>query len=179
MNKFKRITAMFMVILTLFSSLSMMTVNAATEGTKTTIDASYRCYKGSDVGTSGTAPIGNKNYYWHYNADGTALNCPIRFLKEAGTGLAVYCIEVGATFSGYTYDTKNLTDSPYWNSLSYTAQTGITYSTMYGYPGLARSIILQLDLILRRSRGSGICKAGTLVVSDDSRRKLIVCAFGR
>jgi len=134
MNKFNRITAMFMVILTLFSSLSMMTVNAATEGTKTTIDASYRCYKGSDVGTSGTAPIGNKNYYWHYNADGTALNCPIRFLKEAGTGLAVYCIEVGATFSGYTYDTKNLTDSPYWNSLSYTAQTGITYSTMYGYP---------------------------------------------
>ena len=98
MNKFNRITAMFMVILTLFSSLSMMTVNAATEGTKTTIDASYRCYKGSDVGTSGTAPIGNKNYYWHYNADGTALNCPIRFLKEAGTGLAVYCIEVGATF---------------------------------------------------------------------------------
>ena len=134
MNKFKRITAMFMVILTLFSGLSMMTVNAATEGTKTTIDASYRCYKGSDVGTSGTAPIGNKNYYWHYNADGTALNCPIRFLKEAGTGLAVYCIEVGATFNGYTYDTKNLTDSPYWNSLSYTAQTGITYSTMYGYP---------------------------------------------
>ena len=134
MNKFKRITAMFMVILTLFSSLSMMTVNAATEGTKTTIDASYRCYKGSDVGTSGTAPIGNKNYYWHYNADGTALNCPIRFLKEKGTGMAVYCIEVGAEFDGYTYDTMDLTDSPYWNSLSYTAQTGITYSTMYGYP---------------------------------------------
>jgi len=134
MNRFKRIAAMFMVVLTLFSSFATMTVSAATEGKDTTLDTSYRCTKNSNTGIAGTAPIGDSRYYWHYNADGTALNCPIRFMKEAGTNTPAYCIEVGATFNGYTYDTKALTDSPYWNKLTATAQIGITYATMYGYP---------------------------------------------
>lgn len=135
MKMTKRITALFMVMLIVFSSFAALTVNAATEGTNTTIDATYRCYKGSNTGTSGTAPIGNKNYYWHYDASGKHLNCPIRFMKEKGTSKPVYCIECGATFDGgYTYKTYALEDSPYWQKLSATAKTGITYTTMYGYP---------------------------------------------
>lgn len=134
MKRIKRISALLMALLLVFSSMAAIPVSAATEGTNTTIDAAYRCVKGSNTGISGTAPLGDNRFYWHYNADGTALNCPIRFLKESGTGRPVYCIEVGATFSGYTYSTQSLTTSPYWNSLSTVARAGITYCTMYGYP---------------------------------------------
>ena len=135
MKHTRRITAIMMVMILLVSCFAPLSVSAATEGTNTTIDATYRCYKGSNTGTSGTAPIGDSHYYWHYDASGENLNCPIRFMKEKGTDKPVYCIECGATFSGgYTYKTYALEDSPYWTSLSATARTGITYTTMYGYP---------------------------------------------
>ena len=135
MKRLKRAAAAFLALMLVISSLANATVTAATPGTTTTIDATYRCYKGSNTGTSGTAPIGDSHYYWHYNADGSALNCPIRFMKESGTGRPIYCVEIGATFGGgYSYSTRELEDSPYWMKLSETARTGITYTTMYGYP---------------------------------------------
>ena len=135
MKRFKRVFSIIAASILIVCFALPLDALAATPGTTTTIDATYRCYKGSNTGTAGTAPIGDKNYYWHYNADGTSLNCPIRFMKESGTGRPIYCIEVGATFGGgYSYSTRELEDSPYWTSLSSTARAGITYTTMYGYP---------------------------------------------
>ncbi len=133
MKFFKRIAVVLFAVLLTMANLPM-TANAATEGTTTTIDKTYRCVKNSDTGIAGTAPIGDSRYYWHYNAAGTALNSPIRFMKEKGTSMPVYCIEMGATFESSNFSTEKLTDSKFWNSLSATAQRGITYATMYGYP---------------------------------------------
>ncbi len=134
MKIFMRTAAAFLALLLVISSIASVTY-AATPGTTTTIDATYRCYKGSNTGTAGTAPIGDSHYYWHWNEDETALNCPIRFMKESGTGRPIYCIECGATFAGgYNYSTRELEDSPYWLRLDSTARAGITFATMYGYP---------------------------------------------
>ena len=65
MKHTRRITAIMMVMILLVSCFAPLSVSAATEGTNTTIDATYRCYKGSDTGISGTAPIGDSRYYWH------------------------------------------------------------------------------------------------------------------
>ena len=65
MKRFKRIFSIIAASILIVCFAMPLDVLAATPGTTTTIDATYRCYKGSDVGTAGTAPIGDSHYYWH------------------------------------------------------------------------------------------------------------------